>query len=412
MSEDRIAQASRRFLDAVGQNGVQALIRTASEIYDAPVVLTDQLFHIRTVWPQVTGLPALDRCIQSGNLDSAEEWAVLDENLSGIVPFYSTFYSNTGHCADLPRLYGELVWENEVRGHVIVYLNDRPLQEEDREILTKLLSLLLLKLRRNLVGLDTWTATLQAKLEVLLDPTTPFRVRQPAIALLQKEIRGSYGLMVTTIGQRASQRAFADFAVNQIQHQFRNLVVFRYDDAIVTLFGEVRRNSVTNQLHPEQNQLVRWLLRYFEQYDLVSGISDSFTDLSSTYVHYRRALLTAKMVERMKDHSYGLFADFMPMPMIAALLETESADTFLAPQIGEMQAYDRENGTDLFHTLNVYATHLFDKEAAAEALGIHKNTLVYRAGRIAELFDLDLTDRRTQLNLVLSCFIWNLSQGE
>ena len=95
-----------------------------------------------------------------------------------------------------------------------------------------------------------------------------------------------------------------------------------YDEAIVTLFGEVKRNAVDSQLRPENNELVKWLFRYFEQYDLVSGLSDQFADLDSIYLRYRRALLTARMVERVKGQHYGIFRDFMPMPMLACLLYT------------------------------------------------------------------------------------------
>ena len=188
---------------------------------------------------------------------------------------------------------------------MIVYLGRRPFQQEDLDIVRKLVNLLGLKLRRHQVGMDRWTATLQAKLEVLLDPSTPPQVRQPAVDLLRQEIKGEYGIMVTTIGARASQRAFADYAVSQIQQRFRNVVVLVYDEAIVTLFGEVKRNAVDSQLRPENNELVKWLFRYFEQYDLVSGLSDQFADLDSIYLRYRRALLTARMVERVKGSITG-----------------------------------------------------------------------------------------------------------
>lgn len=409
----RVAEASRCFLDVIDQEGVQPLIQAASEFFGAPVLLTDELFHIRSVWPrEQTGVAELDQSIRDGAIQAQREWVILDENLSGEKAFYEPFYANTGVCELVPRMYGELVWQNEVRGHVVVYLGKVPCQPEDLEILQKLISLLVLKLRRRLAGMDRWTATLQARLEVLLDPQTPVQVRRPAEDLLRKQIKGDYGVMVTTIGQRASQKAFADYAVTQIQQRFRNVVVLVYDQTIVTLFGEVKRNAVENTLRPENNALVKWLFRYFAQYDLVSGLSDPFSNLRDIYLHYRRALLTARMVERSKQGTDGIFEDYMPLPMLASVLETEQAETFINPVLEQIRAYDAGNNTDYFDTIYQYAMHLFEKEATAQALTVHKNTLAYRLGRISELFLIDFSDRRMRLNLVLSCCLWYLSHGE
>ena len=253
----RVAEACRCFLDVIDQEGVQPLIQAASEFFGAPVLFTDELFHIRSVWPrEQTGVAELDQSIREGAIQAKREWAILDENLSGEKAFYEPFYANTGVCERVPRLYGELAWQDEVRGHVVVYLGQVPCHPEDLEIMQRLISLLVLKLRRRMAGMDRWTATLQARLEVLLDPQTPLQVRRPAEEMLRKQIKGDYGIMVTTIGQRASQKAFADYAVTQIQQRFRNVVVLVYDQTIVTLFGEVKRNAVENTLRPDNNALV------------------------------------------------------------------------------------------------------------------------------------------------------------
>lgn len=409
-SDIRVGEASRLFLDVIDQNGIQPLVRVASEFFGVPVLLTDELFHIRSIWPREgTGVPALDESIRNGAIKAEREWQILDENLTGSKAYYEPFYASTGICEKLPRLYAELVWQNEVQGHLIVYLGQKKFHQEDLEIMGKLACLLSMKLRHRQVGMDRWTATLQAKLEVLLDPATPPQVRQPAAELLKQEIKGDYGIMVTTIGARASQKAFADYAVTQIQQRFRNVVVLVYDQTIVTLLGEVKRNAVDGQLRPENNGLVKWLFRYFGQYDLVSGLSDPFSDMDDLYLQYRRALLTARMTERLKGRKNGIFQDFMPLPMLAAVLETESAETFINPVLFEIRDYDRDNQTEYFQTLYQYGVCLCDKDAAAASLAIHKNTLSYRLNRISELFQVDFSDRRTRLNLELSCFLWFLT---
>ena len=410
-SDIRVGRACRAFLDVIDQAGVQPLIRAASEFFSAPVVLTDGRFHIRAVWPrEATGLPELDECIRRNVMEAEREWKILDENLAGGKEFYEPFYACTGLCTDLPRLYGELVWENEVLGHVIVYLGRIPFRQEDLEIVRKLVSLLSIKLIRRQAGMDRWTATLQAKLEVLLDPSTPPQVCQPAVELLGQEIKGEYGVMVTTIGARPSQKAFADYAVAQIQQQFRNVVVLVYDRTIVTLLGEVKRNAVDGQLRPENNSLVRWLFQYFGQYDLVSGLSDSFSDLNRAVSPLSPGTADCPDGRATQGQEKRSVSGFYAPPHAGCGAGDGSAETFVAPVLYEIRDYDRANQTEYFPTIFQYAVCLGDKDAAAAGLSIHKNTLSYRLNRITELFQVDFSDRRARLNLELSCFLWYLTQ--
>ena len=52
------------------------------------------------------------------------------------------------------------------------------------------------------------------------------------------------------------------------------------------------------------------------------------------------------------------------------------------------------------------------KRAAAAMLELHKNTFQYRLNRISELFDLDLEDAKTLMNLLLSFLLWDLTRRD
>lgn len=90
--------------------------------------------------------------------------------------------------------------------------------------------------------------------------------------------------------------------------------------------------------------------------------------------------------------------------MIASILEHEDADTFLHPALSAIHLYDQEHKTDYFQTLYEYLMNMLDKRAAAAMLELHKNTFQYRLNRISELFDLDLEDAKTLMNLLLVLF--------
>jgi PucR family transcriptional regulator, purine catabolism regulatory protein len=68
----------------------------------------------------------------------------------------------------------------------------------------------------------------------------------------------------------------------------------------------------------------------------------------------------------------------------------------------DLIAYDAQQRTDLLDTLRSYFANNGNTALTAEDLRIHRNTLSYRLGRIAEITRLDLEDADVRLNLHLA----------
>lgn len=65
-------------------------------------------------------------------------------------------------------------------------------------------------------------------------------------------------------------------------------------------------------------------------------------------------------------------------------------------------SFDRERGSEYYSTLSHYLRCGRNLKEAAAILGVHRNTLAYRIGRIASLFGLDLNDTNTCFELLFS----------
>lgn len=75
-----------------------------------------------------------------------------------------------------------------------------------------------------------------------------------------------------------------------------------------------------------------------------------------------------------------------------------SANPFLATVQG-LAEHDRRTNGDLVRTLEAYLEHGGALSEAAGALNVHRNTLLYRIGRIEEITGVDLKDTVQRLNL-------------
>jgi DNA-binding PucR family transcriptional regulator len=67
--------------------------------------------------------------------------------------------------------------------------------------------------------------------------------------------------------------------------------------------------------------------------------------------------------------------------------------------------YDNANGTFLEETLLTYYMNGFNTVRAAEALYIHRNSLLHRLEKIEELLDIKLTDYMEYLDLINSILV-------
>jgi len=78
-------------------------------------------------------------------------------------------------------------------------------------------------------------------------------------------------------------------------------------------------------------------------------------------------------------------------------------DTDLAaPALETLRLHDAKHGTDYYQTLYAYLLCERNQTLTAQKLYIHRNSLIYRIGRIEEIMGMDLNNERDRLYLLLS----------
>lgn len=98
----------------------------------------------------------------------------------------------------------------------------------------------------------------------------------------------------------------------------------------------------------------------------------------------------------------SFFQDVFPAPIFEAVCAHVNVNMFLHSALDQLLAYDATNQTEYFRTLQVYSLTLHNKESTAQILCIHRNTLLYRLGKITELFQIPFEEPRTALALLNS----------
>lgn len=140
------------------------------------------------------------------------------------------------------------------------------------------------------------------------------------------------------------------------------------------------------------------------------GIGNPASDLTYWRDSFRQAGQALEMTRRLNDRKPRYFADLSVYRLLLQLEHHPDLQMFKNEILGPLIAYD--GGAELIKTLDAYFEHNGVLSQAAEALFIHRNTLIYRMERIAEITGLDFDDTETRLAVQLALRIHRMRPVE
>lgn len=383
-------EAYRLFFNALGSHTAAAVVEQAAEFFGVPVIVTDEHYRLIHMCPDTEiGEKVYDSYHRRSVLNEAEIRLFQETYLSNVKYFYEPFYSNTGPAEAMPRIFGELHSKDKILGHFSINLGDQELYDTDIACAAVFQKAMEYVLTENSRSSDTRLARC---LNDLLTLSAGISLRSYSAELIAKSIPGNYALMVTPIGSSASQQAYAAMKTNEIC-QNEGMLSTLHQNCIVTLIGSIGSDVYTDAERTELEKAAAGLTSAGN-----SGLSTPFANLMTLPDHFNEAFLARATGTAVLN----LFTEEMPAPLFEALCRRLNASIFMHPAIARIREYDTDNDTDYFKTLRSYSLNMHNKENTARALHIHRNTLLYRLNRIAELFNLDIEDARTALILLNS----------
>ncbi|MEK7325639.1 MAG: PucR family transcriptional regulator ligand-binding domain-containing protein, partial [Chloroflexota bacterium] len=138
------------------------------------------------------------------------------------------------------------------------------------------------------------------------------------------------------------------------------------------------------------------------------GISQTTNDKSLRRV-YDEAVEAADIGKRLNGATVTCFWELGLLDWLYRLpSEAVRANPYFAI-VQALAEHDRKANSDLTRTLAAYLDHGGALAEAASALNVHRNTMLYRLGRIEEITKVDLRDVNQRLNLHVAVKAYQLS---
>ena len=182
--------------------------------------------------------------------------------------------------------------------------------------------------------------------------------------------------------------------------------VGQYVDAIVGLYPLEDDGNALSRARSAVDAIREQLASRFPDGLVAAGISRPTAGLSNLREAYREAKDSVVIAHELSDRdSTTFYGDLKLYQLLLALKERnlENLQQFYHDALGPLVAHDARKQSDLIRTLSGFFAANGNLARAAQELDVHRNTLVYRLERIADLtkMDLDDSDNRLILHLAL-----------
>lgn len=167
------------------------------------------------------------------------------------------------------------------------------------------------------------------------------------------------------------------------------------------IYAVIHRESLTGLLRCSDDREAQQAL--FQKFSALAsrmgyqcGVSNPFSQLRQVYAYLPQAAFSAT-----KAQEQGLelcqFESCTLDYLLESCLGDMTLEAMLGPGLRKLQHHDKTKGTQYLKTLNVYLQQEMSIVHTAQALFIHRSSLLKRLDKIQRLLEDDLTDPRKRL---------------
>ena len=148
--------------------------------------------------------------------------------------------------------------------------------------------------------------------------------------------------------------------------------------------------------------------RQYPQNRVVIGLGQVARDVNAWRSSYRDAVQAKELAQRLQTDIPLFIGDLGVYQLILNLSDRDRLSEFCESTLGLLTEYDLRQNADLIRTLEAFFNCHGNLSQTAEALIVHRNTLLYRMNRINEIAGIDLNRPETRLALHLALTIRRL----
>ncbi|WP_352404228.1 helix-turn-helix domain-containing protein [Sporanaerobacter acetigenes] len=188
-----------------------------------------------------------------------------------------------------------------------------------------------------------------------------------------------------------------------------------YDDHAITntssiVFIRIKHDIPNEKLLQKYNTLLNTLEFQMPEYKFSIGLSRAYDTLDDLNLAYEDVIFSLKIGAKIFKNGKSIYAydDLIIYHLLYKYPSNPILERLYNNGIGKIYAYDRENNTQLFETVQVLIKHNCNFSETSDKLFIHRNTLYQRLKKVEEITGLDMDSSETRLVFHLGLKIHDL----
>lgn len=396
VEEQELTDKIRRMLMALlSNNGLQYLIDEAGETLGNPIFVIDNSY--RYIARHIGKLPADDSeyariMSQEMEYDSILESGVayirehkLDEKLCRQDRPYCHYHEYLKKTTMIATV--------RIRGvemaHVMMVEQNHPFGKYDEECFARLTLFVGQELQKSPLYQKNRGQMYSYFLINLLEDSQPSRaVIQRRLRVLHYRLLDKFYVVVLQPKDGGFTGQSVDAVIDRLRDILTGNIYALYESQLVVLFNR-KKNEYLGEYTEE-------VLRQFAATNMLNvGVSNAFDDLTDIHRYYEQAVNASKYGERFSKAENGgslfYYREYAYMEMLDLCSRQTNLMNYCDPHLLDLIAYDEQKNSDLTATFYAYLLHSANTQRTADALCMHKNTLLYRIDRIKEIIGNDLS---------------------
>lgn len=227
-----------------------------------------------------------------------------------------------------------------------------------------------------------------------------------------REIRSMYdtyvrpGFIIAVLEMKNYNMLQLQKAANRLADKYSDSYIYIKDSRIYVLFSGA-------QVKETENRISSILEMLCDEYGFFCGVSEAFDDIDlvgSKHFMVTRTLETGKISEPEK-RIYREYDYYIQIVCSCAASYIGRA-RYLERELRNLKNEDHAKGTNFYNTLKEYLLQGNNVSMTSKKLFIHRNTMIYRLGKINEILGVDINNPAVSQRLLLSMILQEQEQGK
>ena len=407
LEDQELMGVIRRLLAAHFSNqGLQFLIEEAATAMGNPIVVVDPTYHY--IAYHLGDLPEDDTRLARVMVEEIANETLIDDGVAYIrdsridseIARSKGPYEQYNSILDCNTMTSAVMVRGVCIAHVMMMERTHPFCDLDRDVFVRLASFVAQEMQKSEVWGPTSGELGSYFLENLLNDRSPSvavtRRRMKALNFHPKELL--YVVCLHAPGEGLSQ-VQAERVAGQLRPVLHHALYTRHHQQLVALLSRDPDVGFSAQAEAKLREVAALN-------GLTVGVSNIFTSIVETRKAYEQARAAIRYGEMaahaVEDGGLYRYCNYASMHMLEITGRRTDLLALCHPALLSLLKYDEEHNSELMETLFCYLQVAGSTARAAELLILHKNTMLYRLGRIRKLLDIDLTSGEDLFMLQMS----------